>query len=855
MGEVYRARDTKLNRDVALKTLPATLAADPDYLARFKRESQLLASLNHANIAAVYGFEDADNVHAIAMELVEGEDLAERIARGPIPVGEALAIARQLADALEAAHEHGIIHRDLKPANIKLRPDGTVKVLDFGLAKALDPTTARSGISAMVSPTLSIHATQAGVILGTAAYMSPEQARGRVVDRRADIWAFGAVLYEMLTGRRAFDGETVSDSLAYVITKEPNWAVLPASIPSGLRRLLARCLTKDPRMRLRDIGEARVAIDELGRIPADEESPATIPPRSLPAWRRAVPWVVALVGSLAAAAAWLPSPAPAPAPVRRFSVQLPRGQSLQTGRSFDLVLSPDGNTIVASGLPGTGSLVRRRLDSLEFETIPGTEGGSAPFFSPDGAWMAFFANGELKRAPVNGGLASTICKATGRGSWGDDDTIAFADGANLYTVTANGGTPRIVAKAEGTDSLSFPQMIPRSRALLFQRFTRGQYDDTSRIEVVHLETGVSQVLLEGSNPQVAPGGELLFSRRGGLWAVPLDAERLAVTGTPVPLVASLRGLGPGSVYSLARDGSLAYMPGGSADASLVWIDRTGKTTPALTARGSFQSPRLSPDATRVVVSVLEEPNGTDLWMYEFARGTRLRVTTNGRSRRTVWSPDGQRLAFYSTQIGDQDLFVVPTVGGEPARLLERPQAQYPSSWSPDGRFLLFEEVEAATMRRDIWVLPADEAPKPVIVTGFYERGAVFSPDGRHIAYVSDESGRSEVYVQPFPGPGPKVTVSSNGGLQPVWSRDGKELFYREDDWLVAAAVQPSPFRVLSAQRLAELPADLYNLDVNFPDYDVAPDGRFIAVRRENFSGDAIHVVLNWTTELAKALGR
>ena len=287
----------------------------------------------------------------------------------------------------------------MKPANIKLRPDGTVKVLDFGLAKALDPTTARSGVSAMVSPTLSIHATQAGVILGTAAYMSPEQARGRVVDRRADIWAFGAVLYEMLTGRRAFDGETVSDSLAYVITKEPNWAALPASVPSGLRRLMARCLTKDPRMRLRDIGEARVAIDELGRIPAHEESPATIPPRSLPAWRRAVPWVVALVGSLAAAAAWLPSPAPAPAPVRRFSVQLPRGQSLQTGRSFDLVLSPDGGTIVASGLPGTGSLIRRRLDSLEFETIPGTEGGSAPFFSPDGAWMAFFANGELKRVP------------------------------------------------------------------------------------------------------------------------------------------------------------------------------------------------------------------------------------------------------------------------------------------------------------------------------------------------------------------------------------------------------------------------------------------------------------------------
>ena len=856
MGEVYRARDTKLNRDVALKTLPATLAADPDYLARFKRESQLLASLNHANIAAVYGFEDADSVHAIAMELVEGEDLAERIAREPIPVGEALAIARQLADALETAHEHGIVHRDLKPANIKLRPDGTVKVLDFGLAKALDPAAA-SGVSAMLSPTLSMHATQAGVILGTAAYMSPEQARGRVVDRRADIWAFGAVLYEMLTGRRAFEGETVSDSLAYVITKEPDWAALPASVPSGLSRLLARCLTKDPRMRLRDIGEARVAIDELGRIPADEKSPAAIPTRSVPAWRRAVPWVVALVASLAAAGAWLPSPAPAPAPVRRFTVQLPRGQSLQTGRTFDLVLSPDGGTIVASGLPGTGSLIRRRLDSLEFELIPGTEGGAAPFFSPDGAWIAFFANGELKRVPVNGGLASTICKATGRGSWGDDDTIAFADGTNVYTVTANGGTPRIVAKAEGTDSLSYPQMIPRSRALLVQRFkSTTQFDDTSRIEVVHLETGVSQVLLEGSSPQVAPGGELLFRRRGGLWAVPFDAERLAVKGTPVPLVASVRSVGPGSVYSIARDGSLAYMAGAIADSSLVWIDRTGKSTPALTARGSFQSPRLSPDGTRVVVSVSEEPTGTDLWMYEFARGTRLKVTTNGRSRRTVWSPDGQRLAFYSTPPkGDQDLFVVPTVGGEPARLLERPRPQYPSSWSPDGRFLLFEELEAAAMRRDVWVLPADEAPKPVIVTGSYERGAVFSPDGGHIAYVSDESGRPEVYVQPFPGPGSKVIVSLNGGLQPVWSRDGKELFYREDDWLVSAAIQPSPFRVLSAQRLVELQADLYNLDVNFADYDVAADGRFIAVRRENFSGDAIHVVLNWTAELAKALGR
>ena len=332
----------------------------------------------------------------------------------------------------------------------------------------------------------------------------------------------------------------------------------------------------------------------------------------LPAWRRAVPWVVALVASLAAAAAWLPSPAPPPAPVRRFTVQLPRGQSLQTGRTFDLVLSPDGGTIVASGLPGTGSLIRRRLDSLEFEPIPGTEGGAAPFFSRDGAWIAFFANGELKRVPVNGGLASTICKAMGRGSWGDDDTIAFTDGANLYTVTANGGTPRIVVKAEGTEYLTFPQMIPRSRALLFQRFkTTMQFDD-SRIEVVHLETGVSHVLLEGSSPQVAPGGELVFHRHGGLWAVPFDAERLAVTGAPVPVVASIRNVGAGSVFSIARDGSLAYVAGGIGDSSLVWIDRTGKTTPALTARGAFQSPRLSPDGTGVIVSVSDELNGTRL---------------------------------------------------------------------------------------------------------------------------------------------------------------------------------------------------------------------------------------------------
>ncbi len=508
-------------------------------------------------------------------------------------------------------------------------------------------------------------------------------------------------------------------------------------------------------------------------------------------------------------------------------------------------------------------LVQRHLDNLGFERVRGAEGGTNPFFSPDGAWIAFVSDGKLKKVPAGGGLAATICDAGARGSWGDDGLIVFSRGGDLYEVPSSGGTAQLILESDKDGAFSQPLVIPGANAVLARRSSSRI---GGRIDAVDLRTRATHALVDGTNPQLAATGDLLFERQGGIWAVGFDAKRLAIVGTPVPVLESIRMVSNNTVpvFAGARNGSIAYLAADAyTNASMVWINRSGQVTLALEARGGFQSPRLSPDGKRVAVSV-SDGSHLDLWAYEFERGTRLKLTTTGLNRRSVWSPDGARIVFYSIaqEGGDQDLFVMPSTGGEPKRLLERPGSQYPDAWSPDGRFIAFAESGAGVGsgggpgRRDLWLLPLGEAPRPLLVSPFNERGAVVSPvGGQWLAFVTNESGHDEVYVQPFPGPGPKIPISAHGGLQPMWSRDGHELFYREGDWLMAVSIQPGPFHVMATRKLFELPGATYNFDGNFADYDVAPDGWFLAIRRDNVAADEIQVVLNWTEELRRALKR
>jgi hypothetical protein len=855
MGEVYRARDTRLSRDVAIKVLPAGLVDEADRRVRFEREAQVLASLNHAGIATIHGVEESAGCLALVMELVEGETLDARLkprapgvessegARGfsrAIPLDEAVPIARQICEALEYAHERGIIHRDLKPANIKVRPDGAVKLLDFGLAKALEPDpTHGSNPSATHSPTLSLAGTRAGVILGTAAYMAPEQARGGAADRRSDIWAFGCVLFEMLTGKQTFGGPTVSDALAAVLRAEPDWTSLPANTPGPVRRLLKRCVQKDPKRRLQHIGDARLELDE----PLTPAGETALPGRS----RDRRGWLLLagiLVGGATTGAVWAVRTPRAPARgVSHFLVGVPG--RMATGGAV-LTLSPDGRTLLSTIGPG-GGLSTRRLDAVGFEPVRGAEGGFAPFISPDSTAIGFFAGDKLKKVPVAGGVPVTLCDAIqpSRGAWGDDGSIIVTRGSRMFRVPSSGGVLQQVSDFGPEVAFEEPFILPGSRAVLANVAA-------NRIEAVDLRTLSRHALVEGRSPRLSADGDLLFEHAGGIWAVGFNAERLAIVGEPVRVIDSVRVVANRALFTTARDGSLAYVAGNDgATSTMVWLDRTGTATPAFDVRAEFQTPRLSPDGKRVAVSV-PSPTGSDLWVYEFDRGARLRLTTSNQNRRSVWYPDGSRIAFYSNPGGDQDIFVVPSTGGEPQALLRLPRAQFPDAWSPDGRLLIFSEGVAV---RDLWLLPIGEEPRPLVVTSFNERGAVFSPDGRWLAFVSDESGRDEVYVQAFPGPSTKFTVSSAGGIQPMWSRGGRELFYREGDWLMEASFDSAAARVSSARRLFEFRGLVYNADPNVADYDVAPDGRFFAARRERTDADDLHLILNWSEELRRALKR
>jgi len=875
MGEVYRAHDTKLNRNVALKVLPDAFANDPGRVARFTREAQTLAALNHSNIAHIHGLEESGNVRALAMELVEGEDLSQRLFRGAIPSDEALPIAKQIADALEAAHEQGIIHRDLKPANIKVSRDGAVKVLDFGLAKLLDPALdeGASDANVAVTPTVSSPPmlTSAGVVLGTPAYMAPEQARGRGVDRRADIWAFGCVLYEMLTARKPFVGETLTDIMAAAIHTEPDWSRLPGSTPPPVRQLLRRCLQKDPRRRLQAIGDARVTIEEILSGAAQGE---VVPARPRWSWWLASGAAGVLIGAAIAGlvARQMTSPAEAPRPVTRFVITLPQGQQLASASA--LALSADGSQLAYVAMDGAGAnrqIFLRAMDGVDARPIAGTEGASTAFFSPDGQWLAFFAGGRLKKVPLSGGAAVSLADVTNPtgGAWIDEHTIVFASYlSTLLRVSDAGGTPQPLTRFEpGETAHVSPRPLPGGQAVLFST------DSTrvSAIAVQRIDGGARHDLIQTPGP-AAPDylgpGYVTYRQAGNLMAASFDPEKNRM-GTPIAAMPDVR------QYSVSATGSLAYVAGkppAGPQARLVWVSRDGTEQELGAPPRLYNQPRLSPDGRRVAVDVIEST--TQVWLYDLTRDIPSRFTFEGDNRHAVWAPDGKRLAFMSNRDGGRQIFWKRADGSGDAEPLWRGGAtaasdvfNIPYSWSRDGRLLAFTRLAPAAAA-ELWVLRLDDQS----ATGSGATASVFtrtraadgapqlSPDGRWMAYASEESGRREIYVQAYPGPGGRWQVSSDGANEPLWSANGRELFYRSGDRMMAVDISTD------GEFLAGKPRQLFegsyvraSAGYVRAQYDVSPDGqRFLmlkAVQQKAEPLTQIQVVLNWSDELKRRLPR
>ena len=852
MGEVYRATDTKLNRDVALKVLPEAFAADQERMARFSRKAQVLASLNHPNIASIYGLEDSANKHALVLELVEGEDLSERIKRGAIPLEESLKIALQMAEALEAAHEKGIIHRDLKPANVKITPEGKVKVLDFGLAKALEDEAPATDLTS--SPTRT--GTAVGVIMGTAGYMSPEQARGQAVDKRTDIWAFGCVLYEVLTGKQVFSGETVTDILAAIVHKDPDWELLPEGTPRAIQRLLRRCLEKDPHDRLHHIADARIVIRYVLSEPVEDSGVGVATPP--PVWwqeptRLAVVGLMVLVaGVLLGFLLWnlAYDSQPPPPTVTRFSLPLPGDQAIPAQPS--LALSPDGTKLVYAAVrDNTMRLYLRTTDQLEAKPIPGSEHGWSPFFSPDGKWVGFFTHhlqvkGELKKWSLLGGEPVTICEVgIGRGaSWGEDDTIVFGKRPGLWRVSSNGGIPEPLIP-EG--DLHFPQILPGDKAVLFQ--------DWRRTKVLSLDTGEQSTLMESvRKARYLPTGHLIYQQGNSLLAAPLDLDALELHGSGVPVVDDVW-LAQGMVpkFEVSRSGSLAYVPGSEVDRAdaLVWMDRQGLEEPFLESQTQLYNPRLSPDGKRLTVVARR-----DIWACEIERCA-LAPLTSEYSVAPAWSPDSSRLFFTLFDKAPNISWMSADGSGEPEQVLERDNWQLPTSVSSNGKVLVFAEwTKRGDM--DIFTLRLDgkAKPEPFHVTQFNERHPVFSPDGNWIALTSNRSGRDQIYVKRYPAEGGLLPISTDGGQRPLWAPHSREIFYREGDKMMTASVETEPN--LSAGRprilfegLSRLPPGGVDQPVDQRDYDPTPDGqRFLMVKRgEESLPNQINVVLNWAEKL------
>ena len=872
MGEVYRATDTNLKRAVAIKVLPEMFASDAERLARFQREAEVLAALNHPNIAAIYGLERTNSTTALVLELVEGATLAERITQGPIPIAETVEIAKQLVAALETAHEQGIIHRDLKPANVKLRLDGTVKVLDFGLAKALEPAGALTS-SVTHSPTITSPAmmTGPGVLLGTAAYMSPEQARGKAVDKRSDIWAFGCVLYEMLTGRRAFDADDIVGTLAAVIGNEPDWTVLPA-VPTPIRRLLRRCLEKDPKLRLPDMAVARLEIDDA-LMPGTGDVTAVGAVKTAERgtrWRGLVPLVtvgtlMAVVGGLVMWAITRPTPT-RPSPLTRFAITLPAAQALRFNHDEQvLALSADGTHLVYSA-GAQSQLMVRALERLASVALPGIVNAHTPFFSPDGAVIGFFdAGGALRKVSLTGGPPIELCVVSGtsRGaSWGPDDTIVFATSdtsSGLLSVPARGGDPKVLTKPDpqrAEQDHFFPSVLPGGRRVLFT-IVSAVRAEPDYVAVLDVETGEYNKLIPGGRAAYVETGHLIYERARTIWAVRFDLATQQILGDPVPVVERLAGLN----FSVSRQGTLVYTPANAPGGPLVWVSRDGHEEPIAAPPRAYLYPRLSPDESRVAARITEQE--LHIWTWDFSRQALTRLTLEpGETTYPLWARD--HIIFTSVRSGAANVWRQRSDGkGAAERLTTGPRQQVATAISPDGQRLVYQELMPDT-GYDLKLLSLDGTlrSEPLLKTPADEKNAELSPDGRWLAYESDESGQMEIYVRPFPNVADRrIPISSSGGRTPVWAASGRELFFVNATSLFAVEVQLKPtFAARTVRKLFDSPTILFDAisgSGTGRTYDVSRNGeRFLMLKANGPTTDAdrpgdMVVVQNWFEELKR----
>jgi serine/threonine-protein kinase len=882
MGEVYRAKDQKLGRDVAIKVLPEEFAKDADRVARFQREAKLLASLNHPNIAAIHGLEESDGTHFLVLELIEGDTLADRLKRGAIPVEESLKLALQIAEALEAAHEKGVIHRDLKPANIKVTLEGKVKVLDFGLAKAF--AGEQSDLNLSNSPTLSVAATQQGIILGTAAYMSPEQARGKPVDKRTDVWAFGVVLYEMLAGKSLFAGEDVSSTLARVLEREPNFSVLPQNLHPRIRLLLERCLKKEPKDRYSSIGDGRVDIQEVLADPSGVFAQPVTVMESRTGMRKILPWVAAalvLGGIIVGLAVWYLKPTE-PKQVMRFDCELPEGQQFNGG----LAVSPDGSKFVYRTNEG---LFVRSMDSLDARLLSGTNKDSAsPFFSPDGQWIGYISASDqkLKKVAISGGAPVVLCD-TGMqvigASWYPEDTIVYSDvPSGIMRVSSNGGKPETLIKANIQNFAEegfpiYPQMLPDGKALLFTYALDVNSNANMQIMIQSLESGERKVLVKGGlGLQYLPSGHIVYKLENNLFAVPFDLDKLEVTGGYVSV---LEGVGR---VAISDSGTLVYVPqpAGAAGAAgtgtpantLVWVDMQGKEEPLGAAPDAYQQLKISPDGTRVALAIIAGAN-TDIWIWDIPHKTPTKLTFDkAADLYPVWTPDGKRVVFYSARGGGLGgVYWRSEDGtGEEELLGSKPdKAIFPWSFSRDGKTMALVELSLTPLQDDIGMMSMEgkrEMKELLQDNSYWEMEPQISPDGRYVAYQSNESGKGQIYVRTFPD----VTkgrwqVSSDGGNSPLWSPNGQELFYRNGDATMTVDVETEPtFKhgnskiLLRGTYLSETIA----ANISLTPWDIHPDGkRFLMIKPPTSSKSTteettapapqpkIIVVLNWFEEL------
>jgi Tol biopolymer transport system component/predicted Ser/Thr protein kinase len=875
MGEVYLADDLNLNRKVALKFLPDIFTGDPERMARFEREAKLLASLNHPSIAAIYGLEQADGKRFIAMELVEGETLAQRIDKGPLPIEEALAVCRQIAEALEAAHEKGVIHRDLKPANVMLAAGDKVKILDFGLAKALADET--QSVDSSQSPTITEAMTRPGVILGTAAYMSPEQAKGKSVDKRADIWAFGCILYECLTGKRAFEGETVTETLAAILKGEPNWKLLPPAADVKVRHVLQRCLQKDVKLRYHDITDAWL---EMEAPVAQASEPPVATRRFSLLWLAAYAAVMLLAGILIGPPLMKYFQPASPAPVVTATIKIEPGRTMQRPARTAMAFSSDGRFIVYSAIEeNSGSqakpqLYLRRMDQPEAKTIAGTEGGINPFLSPDNRWVGFWADGKLKKVTVEGGATTTLCDVSSifGADWDRDNNIIFTDGAaaGLSIVSAEVGKPETLTKPDPKKeeySHRLPSWIPNSKAVLFTGM-RWQMDSQPWLGLLRMDTREWHVLLQNAaNARYVSTGHIVFLRQGTLMAVRFDPAKLEVIGQPVALMENVMqsfGGNPDSntgagQFHISETGSLIYAAGGIAPDLknlLVWVDQEGKEKAIPAKEFPFFCPRLSPpDGQRIAYSTYDREY--NIWVYDLIKGTNSSLTSEGRAVYPIWTPDGKRLLFSWNRSLVNNLFWQHYDGSSPMeRFTTSEFNQYPGSWSADGKTVAFVEARPDTAY-DIAMLDVPSRRVTQFLNSqFNEQFPEFSPDGRWIAYSSNESKRDEVYVTPFPGADMKSQVSSEGGIQPLWAKNGKQLFYRWQDQVWVVDVKTDGGFATSKPHMLFEKSGYSSSGIN-RSYDLSLDGqRFLMVKREQRKPTPITeltLIQNWFEELKRLL--